>query len=182
MLLCELFESNETWYHGSSQEIKQFNLDNVGKPGAVDQEGPGIYLTSSIEDALHYGNIVHTVKTVRAPRLVPDKKTFTVATIKKLIDLSPNKEDVLRDYWDGNPVIAASKASNAIYQSWGPNEFREMLEQVWYDFYRETPKAWLNILTEKLNYDGFILQRSGGVKHFICFNPEILKITEVIQY
>lgn len=181
MLLCELFESSETWYHGSSKEIKQFNLDQVGRAAAVDLEGPGIYLTSSIEDALHYGNIVHTVKTVRAPRLVPDKKSFTVATIKNLIDLSPNKEEALED-WDQNQAIAASKASSAIYDRWGPNQFREMLEQVWYDFYRETPKAWLNILTEKLNYDGFILQRSGGVKHFICFNPEILKITEVVHY
>lgn len=180
MLLCELFESSETWYHGSSAEIQQFNLDSVGKPGATDQEGPGIYLTSSIEDALHYGKFIHAVKTVRAPRLVPEKKSFTTATIKKLIELSPDKEEALLG-WDENPVTAASKASSAIYDRWGPNNFREMLEQVWYDFYLESPKAWLDILSKNLNYDGFVLQRTGA-KHFICFNPEILEITEVIQY
>jgi len=180
MLLCELTKINETWYHGSSKEIKKFNLENVGKSTATDQEGPGIYLTSSIDDALHYGNIVHTVKTLSAPRLVPEKKSFTVSTVKDLINLSPNKEDILAD-WDQKPEKAIVKASNAIYDRWGPNQFREMLEQVWFDFYRETPKVWLNILSENLNYDGFILPR-GTIKHFICFTPEILEITQVENY
>ena len=180
MLLCELTENNDTWYHGSTVEIKRFNLENVGKADATDQEGPGIYLTNSIDDALHYGNIVHTVKTIRAPRLVPEKKSFSITTIKELINLSPNKEDILQD-WDQKPEIAIAKASRAIYDRWGPNKFREMLEQVWYDFYRETPKEWLNILTTNLKYDGFILPRPG-VKHFICFNPEILEITKVENY
>lgn len=181
MLLCELTQNSELWYHGSPKEIKKFNLDHVGKLGAVDQEGPGIYLTSSADDALHYGNIIHTVKTVRAPRLVPEIKTFTVATIKKLIELSPNKEDVLSD-WDEKPTVALNKAAQAVYDRWRPNQFREMLEQVWYDFYRETPAAWLNTVNKQLNYDGFILPRSGGVRHFICFNPEILQISEVVPH
>jgi hypothetical protein len=103
-----------------------------------------------------------------------------VSTVKDLINLSPNKEDILAD-WDQKPEKAIVKASNAIYDRWGPNQFREMLEQVWFDFYRETPKVWLNILSENLNYDGFILPR-GTIKHFICFTPEILEITQVENY
>lgn len=181
MLLCEITQSGETWYHGSPKEISSFNLENVGRATAVDQEGPGIYLTSSDDDAQKYGNMVHTVKTRRAPRLVPETKVFTLTTIKQLIDLSPNKEDVLSD-WDQKPDVAASKAARAIFDRWGPDQFREMLEQVWYDFYRDAPKAWLETVVTRLKYDGFILPRSGGIRHFICFNPEILEIASVEKH
>ena len=181
MLLSEIVKQTtnvpDTWYHGSTREISEFNLDSVGKPRATDQEGPGIYLTSSPGDALHYGQFVHTVKLLEQPRLVPEDKRFTVASIKSLIDASPNKEDVLQD-WDEDQKIALTKAATAIFEKWGPNEFREMLEQVWWDFFRDVPKKWLEVL-KKQGFDGFILPRADGIQHFICFNPKILNIVPV---
>ena len=40
------------WYHGSPSPISKFPDDFVGN--GIDQEGPGIYFTSSSEDAVGY--------------------------------------------------------------------------------------------------------------------------------
>lgn len=55
-------ESFETFYHGSNHEIKSFNFNNLRNDEAINEAGPGIYLTSSKQDAEKYGKNILEVE------------------------------------------------------------------------------------------------------------------------
>jgi len=169
-------EAVQTFYHGSTHQIKEFNLENVGREGAIDQEGPGIYLTSSPDDARHYGEHIHVVQVkIVKSRMMPDKRTINPQFIRGLITKAPDVDDNLTNYAE-NREVAIRTAVQQIMDAFGPNEYREAMEQVWYDHYRGQEREWLSRM-RSVGWDGFLVPRSGGVVHLICFNPEILKIT-----
>jgi len=171
-------EAIETWFHGSDTKIDKFTLDNVGRSEAIDQEGPGIYITTSADDARRYGRYIHqlAVKTAKT-RLMPDKKRFDPSLIRRLILKSPDRDDALTN-WDENPHRALNIAVDQIYSSYGPDEYREAMESIWGDFYRNHPKEYLKALWQ---WDGFILPRADGVRHMIVFKPDIIKVISVID-
>jgi hypothetical protein len=171
-------EALETFYHGSSNLISEFNLDNVGGENAINQEGPGIYLTSSADDAKKYGNHIHEVKVrMSKARMMPDQRTIKPEFVRGLIAKSPIRDEVLQN-WDENQQRAMHAAVEGIMSSYGPNDYREAMEQIWADFYSGHEREWLSRMRSN-GWDGFVLQRNDGVKHFICFTPEILKIVGV---
>lgn len=179
MKIEDLFEAVKPtiWYHGSNTKIEEFHLINVSNPDATHQEGPGIYLTSSIDDARRYGKFIHVVKAKLAKsRTMPDNRKFGPDFIRRLISLSPDKADALSN-WDENPSKAMNMAVSSIIDSYGPSDYRQALEQVWADFYMGHEDKWLSKL-RVFGWDGFIVQQSG-LQHLICFNPEILTIQEV---
>lgn len=175
-----LLEAKQTFYHGSNVSIDKFHLKSAGGKEAIDQEGPGIYLTSSIEDARRYGKFVHTVtaKIVKS-RMMPDKRTINETFVRALIKRSPEADDELMN-WDENPARALNAAAGSIMDSYGPNQYREAMEQIWYDFYKGHEEIWFSKM-RVAGWDGFILDRADGVKHFICFNEEILSIEGVVD-
>ena len=95
--------------------------------------------------------------------------------VHRLIRLSPERDDALEN-WDENPNIAIRKAVDSIMQSYGPKDYREAMEAIWYDFYGHNTKKYVEIMGR--NFDGFILQRTG-CQHFICFRPSILHVVGV---
>lgn len=175
-----LTEGIEQFYHGSPVKIDQFTLDRAGQRGAVDQEGPGIYLTNSIDDARVYGDFVHSVEVkITRSRLMPEKRRFDSNLLRKLILSAPDAEDTLTNY-DEFPNKAVLVAIKQLTDAYGPDQYREVLEQVWYDFYRDHPQEWFARMQE-IGWDGFMLDRSNGVKHLIVFTPKILKITGLVD-
>ena len=175
-----LTEAIETFYHGSKTPIQQFDLDHLGSGENIDQEGPGIYLTSSFEDACHYGPYVYTVRVkLSKTKLMPEKRRLDPSLIRFLIVKSPDRDDALTN-WAENPAIALNMAVNQIMDSYGPNEYREAMEQIWGDFYMHHPKEYLSKMRVK-GWDGILLDRSNGIKHFIVFDPGILKITGMVK-
>ena len=50
----EKLEEPEKWYHGSSTQIERFSDEFVGN--GVDQNGPGIYFSNNLEDAVFQEN------------------------------------------------------------------------------------------------------------------------------
>lgn len=181
MKVQDLFEapaSPTIWYHGSNSKFEKFDIISSMHKDAINQEGPGFYLTSSIEDAKRYGKYVHVIKAkIAKSRLMPEKRKLNPMFIRASIYKCPDRENALSN-WDENPSIALAKATDAIMDAYGPNEYREALEQIWADYYMGHEDKWLSRL-RGLGWDGFILERTGGVKHFICFNPEILTVQEV---
>lgn len=179
-ILNEQVDGTQLFYHASDHVIKTFDLDHLGTGTNIDQEGPGIYLTSSREDALKYGKYVYDVHaTINSKRLLPEKYPVTANFIKTQIKSSPDWDDDLYTNWDEFPERALNKATQAMISRYGPNKFRKAIEQLWYDYYRDVPKLFLQQLID-LGYDGFILDRPNGVKHLIAFNPNILSIAGTI--
>ena len=180
MKIIDLFEapaSITTWYHGSNSKFENFDLSYVSREGATDQEGPGFYLTSSIEDAKHYGPHIHVVKAkIAKSRLMPEKRVINPQFIRGLITKAPNADDNLTNYAERREV-AIQTAVRQIMDAFGPKDYREALEQVWADHYRGQEREWLSRM-RSVGWDGFIVDRVGGVKHFICFNPAILTIEQ----
>lgn len=174
MRFSDLMEVKTTFFHGSRSEISKFSFDFISNDGGRKLEGPGIYFTSDKTDANVYGSFVHeVVLDLRKTKLLPVKKTFSIQDVKNLIMKSPNADDYLTD-WAENPQKALQVAAKSIYDSYGPNQYKEMVTQVWADFYKYEDKDWLKEMVA-LGYDGLMVERAGGIRHFICYNPDIIK-------
>lgn len=173
-------------FHGTTCNIKAFNLDNIGKGN--DQEGPGIYFTSSPEDASSYsldiGGRVYPV-CLNFNKVVPLEGQINENEIKLLIlhslgidaidDLYNLDTDIFWDNplsnWGENPISAFNDAVDSIinYSSSPHDAFM----QVWYDFYKNNSKDYL-LEMQQLGYDGVIIPKQDGIYHYIVFNPEII--------
>lgn len=156
-------------YHGSNNEIKKFDYKYVGKGN--DQEGVGFYLTNSKDDAKRYGKYVYEVE-VYYRKLVPTSGRKNLSDLRYLIVNAPESEETVLN-WDENPKVGYQKATQAIAQF--TKNPHDMFMQVWYDFYRYSPKEYLKNMV-KLGYDGVLINKGMGLKHFIAFDPDKLKL------
>src|SRR5690606_3802265 len=125
-----VMEAREIFYHGSNHKIEQFTTEFVGN--GTDQEGPGIYLTSDPNDAKRYGNFIHTVQVFyNKKRLIPERKKISYEGLARFIKRSPDAAEELQN-WDENPHRALHMAVSQLLESY-EDDFRELMEQVWYD-------------------------------------------------
>jgi len=178
-------------YHGTMTLNIEWNISGAGQ--GFSQEGPGIYFTNDIEDAMSYAvlkpgkgtSTIFTVdlnlnKVVKISGKIPQKE------IKQLLlwSMGINSEkDILKieieefyessiSNWGEKPYPAFIKAFNDIINySKNPND---AFQQVWIDHYRYKPIDYLQNMV-KLGYDGIIIPRTNGVVHYIIFNPSVIK-------
>jgi len=163
-------------YHGSETKIDKFVDDFVGKEEATDQEGPGIYFSTNIEDARAYGKYVHSV--ILRPRKFVDEsshKNVSRNEITAFIKTAPDWEDTAQN-WAENPQNGLRVAVNS-FMEYAKNE-KDLYQQVWYDFFRYHSLEYVRGMV-KLGYDGQIINKAEGNKHFIVYNPDIIEVTGV---
>ena len=173
-------------YHGSDKQIDKFVDDFVGTDEATDQEGPGIYFSTSLDDVKMYGNFIHTV--ILRPRKLVDETSFENINKNEILNLlktAPDWEDTAQN-WAEDPNEGVMNAVDAMMQ-YSENE-KDLFQQVWFDFYRHNPVEYVRAMVN-LGYDGQIIEKSDGVKHIIVYNPNIIEQTgteelseEVIPY
>lgn len=160
-----------TVYHGSkTPDIQEFKTGLVGRE--IDQEGYGIYFTENKEEARIHGRYIYTVKLfIRrlASMVKPPKRSQIVTLIKQ----SPNLKDSLEE-WAERPAEAMQMAVNACMQD--GNE-HECFQNVMRDFYRDSPKQYLDNL-KAMGYDGVQVPKFHGVNHYIIFNEDCIEIVE----
>jgi len=165
----------KTFYHGRSKVFDKFTTNFVGK--GVDRHGPGIYLTDSKDEAATYGTLVYTVEAqIDSSRMMPELKRITPALVQKLINSSPECDVILSNFADTTSA-ALRQAVKQFYESCAPNQYTDLMMDIWYDFYRDSAPQFLAHLV-KLGWDG-ILRHLGGRELFVCYNPAILKIVGV---
>jgi hypothetical protein len=87
-----------TVFHGSDHEISKFVDDLVGGSGANDQEGPGIYFTTSDINASHYG--VNVYKAIIKPRklLTTNARGGNIPELMKLAKMAPNWQETAMNW------------------------------------------------------------------------------------
>jgi hypothetical protein len=160
-------------YHGSPNRILKFVDEFVGGEGANDQEGPGIYFTSSYDNAGYYGEYIHTVT------LTPRKLLTTIpssnkmaALVNKMVLMAPDWEEKAQD-WDENPRVGVRDFINSAIQ-YNDTE-KDVVQQVWIDFYHYDPIDFVRSMV-KMGIDGLMIPKDDGIFHYIIYNPDIIKI------
>lgn len=164
-------------YHGSPTEIKKFSDEFVGGKGATDQEGPGIYFTTSYDEAVGYadGGYVYTARL--SPTLLYDEseeKAIPEELLLKLAMMAPDWETHASNFSE-DPESGAHEMVNNAYQ-YNDNE-KDVLLQVWIEFYRDSTVAFVRNCV-KLGIDGIIVNRDN-VKHIIIYNPSIIEVKDI---
>jgi len=167
----------QIWYHGTKQDFSAFDLKYIITEESIAQEGPGFYLSSDPEDAARYGGgkgFLKTVKLTRKSGLRNEKSPYREVFMGSLVNNMPDKEDTLTN-WDENPDKALRDLKRSILES--SDTLHEMVLNVWADCYMGHELALVTRL-RRGGIDGFVINKQNGVKHLICYNPEILKIIE----
>lgn len=128
-----------------------------------------------------YGKYIHTVqiKIVKS-KLLPVKKAFSRFEVEKMID---NNHSDFRsetfENWAETPKKALPLAVSAMYQSYSPNLYKDMMLSVWGDYYNFEGGSGVFLKEILGSWDGRIEEKPTGVKHFICFNTDKVKIINV---
>lgn len=164
-----------TFYHGSPIEIKEFNW-NLTK-NEVEQEGPGIYLTSSYDDAAFYGKYIYEVSWDPKKLLSSSKKSDVssgIFNVLRLIKAAPNWKETTQN-WDEEPEEGAQIAAEQFVES--SDSFVVLYQFVSADFYRNNSIEFCKNISKL--YDGFIIPKVDGIKHAIVFDPATIKIKKV---
>lgn len=170
-------------YHGSETKINNFVDDFVGGRDAVDQEGPGIYFTSSKQNAMYYGKYIYTVRL--SPKniiSVTDGENVSRKQLDWLIRKAPDWEETAQN-WNEHPKIGLKIAIDSILKY--RNNPHQQFQQVWFDFYRNNPVDYVRNIV-KLGYDAIVIDglasmvtQEKDIKHTIVLNPSIIKFIKL---
>lgn len=179
-LRVKLLENNNKFiaYHGSSSVINSFSDEFVGGKEATDQEGPGVYFTTSKENAIRYGSNVYKVElTPRNPVSTEEGKNAPEKQIEWLIKQAPDWKETAQNFHE-NPNVGLKIAVKDFIQ-YNENPHQQFL-QVWYDFYRDNPVQYVRNMV-KLGYDSIIIENlrslftEENVTHIIVLDLNIIK-------
>jgi len=164
------------FYHGSNHKVDKLSDEYIGREKAIDQEGPGIYFTTSKEDAEMYGKYIYTVKL--NPKKILGKKKSTSVSKFDLIKLIKMKEDwkMNAQDWSENPEVGVRKAAESSIEY--NDTDKDVFLQVWIDFYRYSGREYVKNMA-KLGYDGIFVPKENGINHFVVYNPLIINIVNV---
>jgi lysozyme len=147
-----------TWFHGSNSPIETFSFDYLGKGN--DQLGPGVYFTSSQENAKQYGSHVRQVDLHLKRPMMPYVKT-PVKLIKAILGGIPPDVWASQDStdWDEDPKKALLKVATAMQQE---NCIQAVAGAALFTYYKTHPKALMDAVSKV--YDGFIVP-AGSTQH-----------------
>lgn len=168
-------------YHGSPFKFDSFKVLNLND--AVEQNGPGVYLTTSEDEAKRYsqGNYIYKVEWTYN-KILGDKEQSKSALsryagqVKKaFMMLDKERLETVLSNWGEN----SKQALNSVIETCIDSAFSEkdVFINVWAEGYMKRSVEFCSMMT-KLGYDGHII-KFDGVDHIIAYNPENLKILEV---
>lgn len=179
-VLTESQETTFTAYHGSPTQISKFEDSFVDGEDVTQHHGPGIYFTTSYENARMFGEYVHKVEL--SGRFIDTDTSIRNVDIKEIITLmkmsgeDENEWEMEAQNYDEDPQkgiqIAARYASQ--YAGDEAGAFFSVLN----GWYQHTPLRYIRSMTT-LGYDGLVVDAPRdwvGAKHIIVFNPNIIKL------
>jgi hypothetical protein len=167
-------EPSQKWFHGTSAEFDKFDAAYIGQGN--DELGSGFYFTNDEETAHNYALMRNADDGYLITAEVDIKKPLEMDTffshkeIKKILEASPNLEDVLWNFGDLNSLSKDSVLNIAV----------AVLNTMNNDFFNGDEATFLAAVTEVTGYDG-LYREKGGQIHTVVWNPEQIKITDVRQ-
>lgn len=98
-------QSGVTWYRGDARADITQSFENQGYQSRNGHAaGPGIYLTTSLEDARRYSENVYACQV--SGKLIQESRVTQAQLQKMLSALSPEQRGLLLSNWDENPKTA----------------------------------------------------------------------------
>jgi hypothetical protein len=165
-------------YHGSNRKFDKFEITKVAD--AIEQEGPGIYLTTSEDDAKRYGKYLYTVKWT-GNKTVSNKPmseaqlrkyAYPKTLIRNATDWKETCQNFDEDYLKGYNMCVEQ-----LYET--SDSLKEFYLSIWGDFYRTEPEKFCYVMNVRAGIDGLVIDRGGGLIHVVAYNPKQLKIIDV---
>lgn len=164
-------------YHGSPHKISSFSDEFVGGKEATDQEGPGIYFTTSVDEARKYtgdGGYLYKVQ-LTPKKLLSDDPNFDLDYLNKpitqLIKMAPNWKQVARGYDEG--------IDEMIYKYVGMSQSeKEAFVNLFNDVYSNNAVSYVRNMV-KLGYDGVYLPSRDGGAHIVIYNLSVIKLLDI---
>ena len=169
MILIPLYEvvfkpKEITWYRGT------MSADKTQRNGSdTDQEGPGTYLTSDMDNALMYGPHIRSVKFTG--KLIPTRKyPMLKYHLIRLVQMHPEPENFTDNYSE-DPVKGLKIGIDSVLEY--NDSVKDCFLQIWINLYRHKEQLYIDNMA-KLGYDGFWVETYNGVKHLIVYNEKKL--------
>jgi len=167
--------SSKRWFHGETTSRKAFDdqrWDRDRSMASPNENGPGLYFTSSQSEARNYGPFVYEALTRSNFRLLHSKVKPTRRLLRDLW-VSANKEDrqIFLDNW--NTTLPAEAFEQYAKQH---TAFAAAVS-LYGDLIRR-PGEWVEAM-RFAGFDGTVIDRALGVKHLVVWSPEKLVIREL---
>lgn len=179
--------SNVIAHHGTSAKFDSFDI-SFGKEGK-DQEGPGLYFTSSKSDAQGYtypnGKVISVNLSLnkfltKSSKINKNHINLMILKSINLNSINEIKNMNMEAFWESQlanfaetPVLAFNNAVQSILDS--SLDGLDAFQNVWITFYKSKPVDYVKNMAS-LGYDGLLLNKSNGVTHYIIYNPNCFKI------
>lgn len=167
-------KSEQVWYHGDTSARATFldqRWDRDRSVASANENGPGLYFTSSLEQAASYGSYVYMTTLPASFQLVPKRKP-TLTALECLASLaSPEDQEIFVSNWGfERPTKSAMRAGLSHYAN--QVTLFDALVSLYGDLIRD-PEEWVQAM-RLCGYDGVIVDRAYDIQHLIVYTPEKL--------
>jgi hypothetical protein len=166
------------WYHGDSSNRVDFSTqqwDRARFTSSLNEAGPGIYFTSSCEEAETYGRYIYAAKTMRGFRFCPTVKAPTSTLLLSFaMQTTVANREIFIDTWGEEYSQAGLKRSLSSYLD---QSTFTALQSLYGDLFRFDAQSWV-LATRKIGFDGVVVDRANGVQHLVVWDPTKLKISD----
>lgn len=159
-------------YHGSNHVIDEFSDEFVDGEKTASY-GPGIYFTTSIEQAELFGKIIYEVEL--APRKLLNNIKNVGEVVMALARKSEGYELKILD-WDENKSAAERK----LIEGFRGMKIDQIFNSIWFDFYRYDTKNYLRNMVA-MGIDAKRVKFNDEIYNYVVFNPKCIKVKNVIN-
>src|SRR5574338_824145 len=163
------------WFHGDTAErdvlFRGQRWDRDRSIASANENGPGLYFTSSEEEASSYGAYLYLARLRAGFKWMPKKRP----TMKFLLELfeaaSPDDQELFLENW--NATSPREPLSHYVRQ----DTMHDAALTLYGDLIRDAGE-WVAAM-RSAGYDGIIVQRAYGRQHLIVWSPEKLNVWQV---
>lgn len=174
-------------YHGTETKIEKFTDEFVGGKDAIDQNGPGIYFTSTHDEAMRYtsneGGFIYSVRLESGKYLDSEERSAEYLSqyrddLVKLVKMAPEWEMNAYD-WSQDPETGVEIMVDSAIE-YNDNE-KDVFLQIWIEAYRHKEVHFVRNMS-KLGYSGIFVpadKANNNGNHIIVFNPATITVEDV---
>lgn len=164
------------WFHGDTSLRTHLFRDQVWDRNRTQQtlnaEGPGIYWTSSEDDARSYGPYLYRAELRPGFKVLPRRKP-SMAFVLAIFSEAPeeDKEIFLSNWATESPRVALKQYTYA-------DSLHDAAVQLYGDLIR-SPAAWVQAM-RNIGYDGVVVDKpKARIKHLVVWSSEKLDVWHI---